>query len=72
MVDFVEQVSLDDVIIRQQQNVRTGVSVDERPKSFAEYLQSSGYGAGLPGQYAPGRESLTQRAERARRAPRAY
>lgn len=72
MVDFVEQVSLDYVIIRQQQNDRTGVSADKRPKSFDEYLASSGFEAGLPGQNAPGRESLTQRAERARRAPRAY
>jgi hypothetical protein len=72
MVGFAEQVSRDDGLSRQQENVRTSVSIDKRPKSFAEYLQSFGYGAGLPGETAPGRESLTQRAERARRAPRAY
>lgn len=70
MVGFTEQISRDDGLTRQHEDVRTCVSVDERPKSFAEYLQSSGYGAGLPGQNASGRESLAQRAERARRAPR--
>ncbi|MAS06081.1 MAG: hypothetical protein CL534_15565 [Ahrensia sp.] len=72
MVSFAEQVSLDDVIIRQQENDRTSVSADKRPKSFEEYLVSSGYGARQAGQNAPGRESLAQLAERARRAPRVY
>ena len=72
MGSFAEQVSLDDVIIRQQEKDRPVAHADKRPKSFEEYLLSSGYGAGQPGQNAPGRESLAQLAERARRAPRVY
>lgn len=72
MRSFAEQVSLDDVIIRQQENDRKVMHGDKRPKSFEEYLASSGYRAGQPGQNAPGRESLAQLAERARRAPRVY
>lgn len=70
MGSFTQQVSLDDVIIRQQEKDRNSVGADRRPKSFEEYLASSGYRAGHPGQNAPGRESLAQLAERARRAPR--
>jgi len=72
MGSFAEQVSLDDVITRKQEKDRPVSHSDQRPKSFEEYLASSGYGAGQPGQNAPGRESLAQLAERARRAPRVY
>ena len=70
MGSFAEQVSLDDVITRQQEKDRPVAHSDQRPKSFEEYLASSGYSARQPGLSAPGRESLAQLAERARRAPR--
>ena len=65
-----EQITQDDVIIRQQESDRLNAFSDIRPASFDEYLASIGKQAGAVKRKTPGFESLAELAERARRAPR--
>lgn len=67
----VEQISEDDVIIRQQQKDRALHLDDARPASFGEYLRLMGDRHATPRQrHRAAFESLAELAEMAKRAPR--
>jgi hypothetical protein len=67
----VEQISEDDVIIRQQQMDRDHNLDDIRPASFGEYLRLIDDRPATPRQrHRAAFESLAELADRARRAPR--
>jgi len=66
-----EQISEDDVIIGQQQMDRENHLDDMRPASFSEYLRLLDDRPATPQQrHRAAFESLSELAERARRAPR--